>query len=63
MNLIDDWQDAKAAGWRNAEDYQTSYLQKNPINGFVDYAKKEIGPLKGMGDAPPDISKATSTRQ
>jgi hypothetical protein len=46
--MINSWPEAKQSGWSNPYDYQQSWLSKNPIGTFVDKAKTDIGPLKGM---------------
>lgn len=52
-NMIDDYfGEAKPRGWRDANQFQSAYLRKNPVENFVDYAAKDIGPLKGMTEAP-----------
>jgi hypothetical protein len=49
QNMIGDYNSvAKQNGWRDANQFQSAYLQRNPLEGFVKYASDEIGPFKGM---------------
>lgn len=49
--MVNDWAKAKAQGWQDPQDFQRAWMQKNPIQPFIDAATKEIGPLKGMKGA------------
>lgn len=46
--MVRDWAQAKRMGWRNPVDFERAWSERNPMTGFVDQAKAEIGPLKGM---------------
>lgn len=49
QNMIRDWMGpAKQIGWRSPSQYEVQWQQKNPMKGFVDYASRSIGSLKGM---------------
>lgn len=67
-SLMNSWQEAKSAGWSNPFAYQQAWLTKNPTSGFVEQAKNEIGPLKGMkvelpaGVTPADIQAELARR-
>lgn len=39
---------AQQHGWKDPQSYEQAWLRQNPLSGYVDTAKKEIGPLKGM---------------
>jgi hypothetical protein len=47
-DLAQDWGIAQDHGWRNPQAFESSWTNANPISGYVDRTKKEIGPLKGM---------------
>lgn len=49
--MLDDWGQAKRMGWADPQAYALAWRKANPIQGFVDQAKEEIGPLKGMKGA------------
>lgn len=60
-NMIDDYYATgrPQAGWRLANQFQSAYYKANPMQNFVDYATKAMGPFKGMGtQAPPEAIKA-----
>lgn len=46
--MKDAWAEAKKYGWRDPQDFQSSFAKANPVQNFVDQARQEIGPLKGM---------------
>lgn len=48
--LLNDWAEAKGIGWQDPQDFARAWRKenKNSLQGFVDAAEKEIGPLKGM---------------
>lgn len=52
--LMNDFKSAKSMGWRDPQDFQQAWLQlpENALQGFIDRAKSEIGPLKGMPGGP-----------
>lgn len=59
-NMIDDYHSlGRQNGWRDANQFQNAYLQKNPIDGFVNYAEKSVPPFKGA-DAVPNTPKSLS---
>jgi hypothetical protein len=43
-----DFQIAQAHGWRDPVSFEQAWLRQNPLHGYVDNVRKEIGPLKGM---------------
>jgi hypothetical protein len=49
--MANDWGAAKAQGWQDPQDFQRAWMQHNPIQGFIDKAENDIGPLKGMNSA------------
>ncbi len=55
-NMISDYNTVgrhmKPEGWLDANQFQSHYLDKNPLEGFVDYAKAEIGSFKGQAAQP-----------
>jgi hypothetical protein len=57
--LPQDWTLAQQHGWRDPQSYEEAWLRHNPVSKFVDSAKTEIGPLKGMKAAPtvPEIGE------
>lgn len=48
--MVQDWSEAKKLGWRDPQDFMRAWAAKpeNSVQSFVDKAKEEIGPLKGM---------------
>lgn len=50
--LPQDWTLAQRQGWRDPQSYEEAWLRHNPTSKFVDSAKTEIGPLKGMKATP-----------
>jgi hypothetical protein len=52
MAQANDWAAAKQAGWQNPIDFQRAWTKANPTQKFVDQAKAQIGPLKGMPGGP-----------
>lgn len=46
---IQGWAEAKKNGWRDPNDYERAWIQQpqNNIQGFIDRAEGDIGPLKG----------------
>jgi hypothetical protein len=50
--MKDAWAEAKKYGWRDPQDFQSSFAKANPVQNFVDQARQEIGPLKGMALPP-----------
>jgi hypothetical protein len=53
QNLPADWAAAQRNGWQNPQSFEQAWLKKNPISGYVNKVKTEIGPLKGMPEAAP----------
>jgi hypothetical protein len=51
QNLPSDFTAAKANGWQNPQSFEQSWMKANPLSGYVQNVKKEIGPLKGMEGA------------
>jgi hypothetical protein len=54
-NLINDWYtQGKMRGWKDqgAENFQSNWLAKNPIEGFTNYARITTPPFKGMEGNP-----------
>jgi len=48
-NMIDDYHGPGQQGnWLDANQFQSSYLRKNPLEKFIDYANKELPTFKGM---------------
>lgn len=47
-DLPSDFTAAKTSGWVNPQSFEQAWLKQNPLSGYVERAKKEIGPLKGM---------------
>ena len=39
---------AQQHGWRDPQSFEQAWLRQNPLKGYVDQARAEIGPLKGM---------------
>lgn len=57
-NMISDYHGvARQQGWRDANQFQSAYLDANPIDNFVGYAEKTVPPFKGMEGAPAPITK------
>lgn len=50
-DLPTDFTAAKGHGWVNPQSFEQSWLKANPLSGYVDKVKGEIGPLKGMPGA------------
>lgn len=46
--MMDDWADAKRAGWRDPQDFERNWDRLNPLNAYVTKAQADIGPLRGM---------------
>jgi hypothetical protein len=46
--MKESWTEAKKYGWRDPQDFQLQWTQLNPLQKYVEEAKKDIGPLKGM---------------
>jgi hypothetical protein len=44
---------AQQHGWRDPQSFEQAWLRQNPLKGYVDKARAEIGPLKGM--APDEV--------
>lgn len=63
--LANGWNTALNMGYNDPLTYQQEFMAANPLQKYIDQAKKEIGPLKGMpgnkgggvdfGPAPPGI--------
>lgn len=53
-NMIDDFYGSGRTqqGWRAANQFQSAYYKSNPMQNFVDYSEKAIGPFKGMSNLP-----------
>jgi hypothetical protein len=54
-NMIRDWyKEAKMRGWRDqgAENFQSNWLDKNPIENFTNYARMSTPAFKGMEGNP-----------
>ncbi|HJZ20983.1 MAG TPA: hypothetical protein VJ226_08500 [Bradyrhizobium sp.] len=47
-DLPQDFVAAQQHGWRDPQQFEQAWLRANPLKGYVDKVKKEIGPLKGM---------------
>lgn len=47
-DLPSDFIAAKGNGWQNPQSFESAWLKANPLSGYVDKVKGEIGPLKGM---------------
>lgn len=62
--LMQDYSQAKTMGWRDPQDFQRAWSKLNPLQGFIDKTKAEIGPLKGMpgspGSAAPQIQEGAT---
>jgi hypothetical protein len=43
-----DFVTAQQHGWRDPQSFEQAWLRQNPLKGYVDKARAEIGPLKGM---------------
>jgi hypothetical protein len=59
-DLPRDFVTAQQHGWRDPQSFEQAWLRQNPLKGYVDNVRKEIGPLKGM--APEEVvgSKAAA---
>lgn len=57
QGLANSWAEAKKDGWQDPVDYQRAFSGANPLQRYVDNAKKEIGPLKGMAGGPGSAPK------
>lgn len=52
--MMNDWADAKKAGWRDPQDFERNWAQLNPLDSYVQKEQAQIGPLRGMpGNAGP----------
>lgn len=51
-DMARDFTEAQRNGWRDPQSFQAAWMRSNPLSGYVQYAKTEIGPLKGMAGAP-----------
>jgi hypothetical protein len=51
---------AKGQGWANPQEYAVKWQQLNPLSGFVDQTKAQIGRLKGMPGGPGTAGPAPS---
>lgn len=47
-DLPRDFVTAQQHGWRDPQSFEQAWLRQNPLKGYVDSVRKEIGPLKGM---------------
>ncbi len=48
-NMIDDYNDAgMRSGWLDANQFQSHYLRRNPVENFINYADKSLAPFKGQ---------------
>jgi len=53
-NMIDDWHGpGERMNWLDANQFQSAYLRKNPIEGFINYANQELPTFKGETTAQP----------
>ncbi len=52
--MLNDYAQAKALGWKDPTDFQRAWAQQpqNSLQGFIDSAQQQIGPLKGMPGGP-----------
>jgi hypothetical protein len=58
-NMISDYNAVGSqAGWKDANKFQSAYMDANPLPGFVKYAADSIGPFKGMETASPAATTA-----
>lgn len=55
-SLVQDYSAAKKMGWRDPQDFERAWSQINPLQGFIDKTKAEIGPLKGMPGGPGSVN-------
>lgn len=51
-SLAEDWNQAQQLGYSDPLTFRDAWVRANPIQGFIDQAKQELGPLKGQA-APP----------
>lgn len=49
-HMAADWNTARQIGYNDPLAFRDAWIDANPIQGFIDQAKGEIGPLKGMAD-------------
>lgn len=58
QGLANDWNQARQMGYADPLAYEANWIKANPLQGFIDQAKKEVGPLKGAAPQfptpPPD---------
>jgi hypothetical protein len=47
QGLANDWNTARQMGYADPLSYEANWIKANPLQGFIDQAKKEVGPLKG----------------
>lgn len=47
-DLPRDFVEAQQHGWRDPQSFEQAWLRQNPLKGYVDKVRGEIGPLKGM---------------
>jgi hypothetical protein len=47
-DLPRDFVEAQQHGWRDPQSFEQAWLRHNPLKGYVDKVRGEIGPLKGM---------------
>jgi hypothetical protein len=47
-DLPRDFVEAQQHGWRDPQSFEPAWLRQNPLKGYVDKVRGEIGPLKGM---------------
>jgi hypothetical protein len=58
MAMARGWQAYRKAGGTDPAYYTTNWNDKNQLQGFIDRAKAEVGPLKGMSASTPTNASA-----
>lgn len=54
-SMVGDWSQASAAPspsgrqWSDPSQFESAWINRNPLQGFQDQAAKDLGPFKGMG--------------
>lgn len=51
-DLPRDFVEAQQHGWRDPQSFEQAWFRQNPLKGYVDKVRGEIGPLKGMAPEP-----------
>jgi hypothetical protein len=70
-DMVTDWNGAQRNGWRDPQSFESEWLKQNPFQGYVDSAKQQIGPLKGMSpsgalpkfNSPDDVHSAVAAKK